>query len=117
MDDGEVKPPRKPLLWEVELLMTEQKEDYDEDQDPEYVPPPTCADISLDYDEVIQNAALQYQALIQLFQFVDGETEIDSEELQELRLDMQVICIAPSGRSSLIFDFKEPVQYKTNGQF
>ena len=92
VDDGEVKLPRKPLLWEVELLMTEQKENYDEDQDPEYVPPPTCADISLDYDEVIQNAALQYQALIQLFQFVDGETEIDSEELQELRLDMQVIC-------------------------
>ena len=59
VDDGEVKLSRKPLLWEVELLMTEQKEDYDEDQDPEYVPPPTCADISLDYDEVIQNAALQ----------------------------------------------------------
>ena len=36
VDDGEVKPPRNPLLWEVELLMTEQKEDYDEDQDPEY---------------------------------------------------------------------------------
>ena len=53
VDDGEVKPPRKPLLWEVELLMTEQKEDYDEGQDPEYVPPPTCLDISLDYDEVI----------------------------------------------------------------
>ena len=53
VDDGEVKPPRNPLLWEVELLMTEQKEDYDEDQDPEYVPPPTCLDISLDYDEVI----------------------------------------------------------------
>merc|ERR1711973_1006150 len=52
--------------------MTEQKEDYDEDQDPEYVPPPTCLDISLDYDE-----------------FVDGEIEITSEELQELRLDMQ----------------------------
>ena len=53
VDDGEVKPPRKPLLWEVELFMTEQKEDYDEGQDPEYVPPPTCLDISLDYDEVI----------------------------------------------------------------
>ena len=34
-------------------IMTEQREDYDEDQDPEYVPPPTCLDISLDYDEVI----------------------------------------------------------------
>merc|ERR1719320_2272184 len=79
VDDGEVKLSRKPLLWEVELLMTEQKEDYDEDQDPEYVPPPTCADISLDYDE-----------------FVDGETEIDSEELQELRLDMQTPPSVPS---------------------
>jgi len=79
VDDGEVKPPRKPLLWEVELLMTEQREDYDEDQDPEYVPPPTCLDISLDYDE-----------------FVDGETEITSEELQELRLDMQTPPSVPS---------------------
>ena len=39
VDDGEVKLPRRPLLWEVELLMTEQKEDYDEDQDPEYGQP------------------------------------------------------------------------------
>ena len=58
VDNGEVKPPRKPLLWEVELFMTEQKEDYDEGQDPEYVPPPTCLDISLDYDEVIKSAVL-----------------------------------------------------------
>merc|ERR1712013_260033 len=79
VDDGEVKPPRNPLLWEAELLMTEQKEDYDEGQDPEYVPPPTCLDISLDYDE-----------------FVDGETEITSEELQELRLDMQTPPSVPS---------------------
>ena len=27
VDDGEIDAPRKPLLWEVELLMTEQKEE------------------------------------------------------------------------------------------
>ena len=50
VDDGEVDAPRKPLLWEVELLLTEQKEE-DEEKDPEYVPPSTCLEISLDYDE------------------------------------------------------------------
>ena len=37
VDDGEVDAPRKPLLWEVELLLTEQKE-----EDDEYMPPSTC---------------------------------------------------------------------------
>ena len=31
--------------------------------------------------------------LIRLLQFVEGETEITTEELQELRLDMQVIFV------------------------
>ena len=49
--DGQVKSLKKPKLWEVELMLTEQTEGEDEN-DPEYVPPSTCLDISLDYDEV-----------------------------------------------------------------
>ena len=49
--DGKVKSLKKPKLWEVELMLTEQTEEEDEN-DPEYVPPSTCLDISLDYDEV-----------------------------------------------------------------
>ena len=49
--DSQVKSLKKPKLWEVELMLTEQTEEEDEN-DPEYVPPSTCLDISLDYDEV-----------------------------------------------------------------
>ena len=49
--DGKVESLKKPKLWEVELMLTEQTEEEDEN-DPEYVPPSTCLDISLDYDEV-----------------------------------------------------------------
>merc|ERR1712013_531578 len=47
--DGQVVSLKKPKLWEVELMLTEQIEGEDEN-DPEYVPPSTCLDISLDYD-------------------------------------------------------------------
>ena len=69
VDDGEVGAPRRPLLWEVELLLTEQKEEDDE-KDLEYVPPSTCLDISLDYDE-----------------YSDGE--IPDDEMQSLKVDLQ----------------------------
>ena len=49
--DGKVKSLKKPKLWEVELMLTEQTDEEDE-KDAEYVPPSTCLDISLDYDEV-----------------------------------------------------------------
>ena len=45
--------------------------------------------------------------LIRLLQFVDGETEITSEELQELRLDMQVVFVFTTYK----------VQCHTNCQF
>jgi len=69
VDDGEVGAPRRPLLWEVELLLTEQKEEDDE-KDLEYVPPSTCLEISLDYDE-----------------YSDGE--IPDDEMQSLKVDLQ----------------------------
>merc|ERR1719397_299475 len=76
VDDGEVDAPRKPLLWEVELLLTEQKEEDDE-KDPEYVPPSTCLEISLDYDE-----------------YSDGK--ISDDEVQALKVDMQAQPPVPS---------------------
>merc|ERR1712181_174906 len=76
VDDGEVDAPRKPLLWEVELLLTEQK-DEDDDKDPEYVPLSSCLEISLDYDE-----------------YSDGE--ISDDEVQALKVDMQAQPPVPS---------------------
>jgi len=76
VDDGEVDAPRRPLLWEVELLLTEQKEEDDE-KDLEYVPPSTCLEISLDYDE-----------------YSDGE--ISDDELQALKVDQQTQPSVPS---------------------
>ena len=77
VDDGEeVDAPRRPLLWEVELLLTEQKEEDDE-KDLEYVPPSTCLEISLDYDE-----------------YSDGE--ISDGEVQDLKVDLQTQPSVPS---------------------
>jgi len=76
VDDGEVEAPRRPLLWEMELLMTEQPEEDDE-KDLEYVPPSTCLEISLDYDE-----------------YSDGE--IPDDEVQALKVDLQTQPPVPS---------------------
>lgn len=45
---------RNPSLWVQELLLTEQVEE--EEEDGEYLPPPTCLDIDLDYDEVCSSS-------------------------------------------------------------
>ena len=41
-----------PQLWEKCLMMTEQPEEYDSEEDPEYIPPPVILDTSFEYDEV-----------------------------------------------------------------
>ena len=52
-EDKEVDEMRKaPTLWERSLLMTEQPDEYDSDDDPEYVPPAVIVDTDLEYDEV-----------------------------------------------------------------
>ena len=43
---------KHPQLWEKCLMMTEQPEDYDSDEDPEYVPPAVIFETDLEYDEV-----------------------------------------------------------------
>ena len=41
-----------PQLWEKCLVLTEQPEEYDSGEDPEYVPPAVILDTSFEYDEV-----------------------------------------------------------------
>jgi len=44
----------QPQLWEKCLLMTEQPDEYDSGDDPEYVPPPVILDTSFEYDEFVE---------------------------------------------------------------
>merc|ERR1719447_2509445 len=44
---------KQPLLWEKALVLTEQPEDYDSEDDPEYVPPAVILDTDLEYDELL----------------------------------------------------------------
>ena len=41
---------RRPKLWETSLLLEEQPDDYDSDDDPEYVPNPVIVDTDLEYE-------------------------------------------------------------------
>merc|ERR1719347_2171700 len=43
-----------PQLWEKCLVLTEQPEEYDSGDDPEYVPPPVILDTSFEYDEFFE---------------------------------------------------------------
>merc|ERR1719430_1009078 len=90
VDDGEVDAPRRPLLWEVELLLTEQKEEDDE-KDLEYVPPSTCLEISLDYDE-----------------YSDGE--IPDDEVQALKVDMQTQLSVPDDYIAVWVKVESPME-------
>jgi hypothetical protein len=52
-DEEEVSVKEKPPgLWVKELLLTEQSEDYDSGDDPEYVPPSVIYETDKEYDEV-----------------------------------------------------------------
>jgi len=59
-----------PQLWEKCLVLTEQPEEYDSGDDPEYVPPPVILDTSFEYDE-----------------FVEEEEVISDNELEMLKAD------------------------------
>ena len=52
-EDGEkAEKVAHPQLWEKCLVMTEQPEEYDSEEDPEYIPPAVILDTSFEYDEV-----------------------------------------------------------------
>merc|ERR1719213_1533740 len=57
-EDGEKTEAEKkvahPQLWEKCLVMTEQPDEYDSEEDPEYIPPPVILDTSFEYDEFIE---------------------------------------------------------------
>jgi len=62
---------KRPQLWEKCLMMTEQPEDYDSEDDPEYVPPAVIFETDLEYDELL-----------------DGEDyEISDNEMEQLKAD------------------------------
>ena len=50
---------RKPRLWETSLL-TEQPDEYDSDEDPEYIPDAVIVDTDLEYDEVGHEMLIQH---------------------------------------------------------
>merc|ERR1719431_1537217 len=67
---------RNPSLWVQELLLTEQVE---EEADGEYLRPPTCLDIDLDYDE-----------------YGHGDDEIPAEEVAGLAEDAATLLTPPA---------------------
>merc|ERR1719462_938651 len=94
--DGQVKSLKKPKLWEVELMLSEQTEGEDE-YDPEYVPPSTCLDISLDYDE-----------------YSEGEADISDAELQSLKVDWQNPPPLPSNYMAVWVQVESPSERVNN---
>ena len=80
---------KTPTLWEKSLLMTEQPDEYDSDDDPEYVPPAVIVDTDLEYDEVILLFLILYFTLLDIVsKLLDGESyEISDTEMQELEAD------------------------------
>ena len=58
-DDEPVRE-RPPAMWLKELMLTEQDEDYDSADDPEFVPPPVLYDSEHEYDEVIIQSKQKY---------------------------------------------------------
>ena len=55
LDSEDEQPARErpPALWVRELLLTEQSEEYDSGDDPEFVPPSVVYETDKEYDEVI----------------------------------------------------------------
>ena len=52
-----------PQLWEKCLVLSEQPEEYDSEEDPEYIPPAVILDTSFEYDEVSSYARLYARKL------------------------------------------------------
>ena len=51
--DGEgISNEKPPGMWVRELLLKEQAEEYDSEEDPEYVPPSIIYETDKEYDEV-----------------------------------------------------------------
>merc|ERR1712096_68295 len=81
LDSEEEEPAkeRPPALWVRELLLTEQPEEYDSGEDPEFVPPPVIYETDREYDE-----------------YSDGGDKIPEEEVKSLLSDEKTTLAPPS---------------------
>jgi len=81
LDSEEEEPvkERPPALWVRELLLTEQPEEYDSGEDPEFVPPPVIYETDREYDE-----------------YSDGGDKIPEEEVKSLLSDEKTTLVPPS---------------------
>jgi len=78
-EDKVIQKPLSHPLWVREMEMTEQNEEYDSDEDEEYVPPPVCLDSSFEYDE-----------------YLSGDDVISDEEVKDLLEESKVPVKPPS---------------------
>merc|ERR1719420_1585901 len=80
LDSDEDEIARKPLeMWAKELLMKEQSEEYDSEEDPEYVPPSIIYETDKEYDE-----------------YSDGGDAIPKEEVENLLKEVKKPLEPPS---------------------
>merc|ERR1719186_1791238 len=81
LDSEEEEPAkeRPPALWVRELLLTEQPEEYDSGEDPEFVPPPVIYETDREYDE-----------------YSDGGDKIPDDEVKSLLSDEKTTLAPPS---------------------
>eukprot|EP00092_Neocalanus_flemingeri_P010737 GFUD01011566.1.p1 GENE.GFUD01011566.1~~GFUD01011566.1.p1 ORF type:complete len:1082 (+),score=307.60 GFUD01011566.1:76-3246(+) len=78
-EDEQPAKERPPALWVRELLLTEQPEEYDSGEDPEFVPPPVIYETDQEYDE-----------------YSDGGDKISTEEVTNLLSEQMTPLVPPS---------------------
>ena len=62
--DGEdISKEKPPGMWVRELLLKEQAEEYDSEEDPEYVPPSIIYETDKEYDEVSSVIIISHQCV------------------------------------------------------
>merc|ERR1712029_663991 len=85
--DGSKKSSTKqPLLWEKALVLTEQPEEYDSEEDPEYVPPAVIVDTDLEYDELLEG---------ENYEVSDNEIEQLQEDAKKDAASLTPKCYMP----------------------
>jgi len=78
-DEEEIVKEKPPGMWVKELLLTEQPEEYDSEDDPEYVPPSVIYETDKEYDE-----------------YSDGGDNIPKEEVASLISEQETPLVPPS---------------------
>jgi len=89
-DDEPVRK-RPPAMWLKELMLTEQDEDYDSADDPEFVPPPVLYDSEHEYDEYSEDGG-----------------RISETEVESLKKDSETTFIPPQHYIPIWVPVKSP---------